>query len=367
MIFPRQLSISVRVSSRYNPPVMIAVIFKPDRERKFHIRIAIAVLAVVLFVGAASLGYYIIEPGYSYLDALYMTVISVTTVGYLEVGGSLTNGGRVWTIFVIIGGIMTGAVALSLVVAAVVEGRIRGILGRRQLERKISALSGHVIICGYGRTGRMLAAELKKGGRQVVVIDNTSAQTAQAEQDDVLYLLGDAEEEGTLLAAGIEQASSLVAVLGSDAENVFLTLSARGLNDSLEIIARASEASTQNKLTKAGATRVVCPLIIGGNRIADVLLRPAVVDFVEMAHKGVNLEMDQLTLEADSDIAGQTLRELALPARIGAMVVAIRRPASDTLYNPGADVTLQAGDTLILIGRHGMDEAIERLRKTGRV
>ncbi|MCK4627004.1 MAG: NAD-binding protein, partial [Phycisphaerae bacterium] len=247
---------------------MIAVISKPSRDRRFYLGIAVAILAVLVFIGAASIGYYVIEPEYSWLDAFYMTIISITTVGYCEVGGRLSAGGRVWTMFVIIGGILTGAVALSLVVAAVVEGRIRGVFGRRQLERKISALSEHNIICGYGHMGRSLAAELKRCGRHVVVIDKDPGRTAQAEHDDVLYLLGDAEEEETLLAAGIERASALVAVLGNDAENVFLTLSARGLNGSLEIIARASDVATQDKLTKAGATRVVCPLIIGSNRIA---------------------------------------------------------------------------------------------------
>jgi voltage-gated potassium channel len=313
------------------------------------------------------MGYYLIEPQYSWHNAVYMTVISITTTGYEEVGGGLTTAGRVWTIFVLLGGVVTGAVALSLIVAAVVEGRIRGLFGRRQLEQKIASLSGHVIVCGYGRMGRRIAQLLKGSNRSVVVIDNAPGKTAQAEQDGVLYLLGDAQEESVLLAAGIEKASSLIAALPNDAANVFLTLSAHGLNKSLNIIARAQESSAQDKLTKAGATRVICPLIIGSNRIADVLLRPAIADFVEMAHKGVDLEMEQLTIKPDSPIAGKTLLDLALPARAGAMVVAIHRPNRETLYNPGPDATLAEGDMLIVIGKHGMDEAIEKLRQTGQV
>lgn len=335
----------------------------PNREHKFYVGIAIAFFVMVIFIGVAGLGYYIIEPGYSWLDAFYMTVISVTTVGYGEVGGSLTNSGRAWTMFVIIGGIMTGAVALSLVVAGVVEGRVRGILGRRQLEHKIASLSGHIVVCGYGHTGHRVANLLHARNRQVVIIDISPERTAQAEQDGVLYLLGDAQEESTLLAAGVARASALVAALTDDAANVFLTLTARGLSSSLQIIARAQQAATQDKLTKAGATRVVCPLIIGGNRIADVLLRPAMVDFVEMAHKGVDLEMDQIVIQEGAGIAGRTLRDLALPLQVGAMVVAIQRPDGTALYNPGPEVIPMAGDTLVLIGRHGMHEAVGKLQR----
>lgn len=233
------------------------------------------------------------------------------------------------------------------------------------MERKIESLSGHVIVCGYGRMGHRIADLLVKGGRQVVVVDNSPEQTATAEQENMLYLLGDAQEESVLLAAGIERASALVAVLAEDAANAFLTLSARGLNESLQIIARAQEAPTQDKLTKAGATRVICPMIIGGNRIADVLLRPTMIDFVEIAHKGVDLEMDQLTVTEGSVLSGKTLRELALPSRVGAMVVAIRRPDGSALYHPGPEVMPMTGDTLVLIGKHGMDEKIERLQKAG--
>ncbi|MDY7011314.1 MAG: potassium channel protein [Planctomycetota bacterium] len=320
-------------------------------------------MAVIIFVGVAGLGYYIIEPGYSWLDAFYMTIISITTAGHLEVGGPLTAGGRSWTIFVLIGGITIGAVALSLIVAAVVEGRIRGILGRRQLERRISSLSGHIIVCGYGRMGQRVASLLKSGDRQVVVIDNSPDRTAQAEHEGTLYILGDAQEEEVLLSAGVQQADTLVATLADDASNVFLTLSARGLNKQMQIIARAQQAATQDKLTKAGATRVICPMIIGSKRIADVLLRPAMVDFVEMAHKGVDLEMDQLVVQEGSGITGRTLRDLALPSRVGATVVAIRRPDGTALHNPGPEVKPAVGDTMVLIGKHGMNEAIEKLQQ----
>ena len=330
-------------------------------ERGSHRRILIALLVFAACIIVGSVGYYIIEPNYDVLEAVYMTVITVTTVGLAEIGGELTPGGRLWTMFVIAAGLTSGAVLLSLVVGTVVEGRLRSILGRRQLEQKISSLSGHVIVCGYGRMGSRVAAELREGGREVVVIDNEPGRTTVAEQEGLLYLLGDAQEEEVLRAAGIARARALVACLPDDAGNVFLTLSARGLSSSVRIIARAQEASTQDKLLKAGASRVVCPEIIGASRVVDVLLRPAIVDFVEIAHKGVDLEMDEWTLEPGSRLAGRSLRELALPARAGAMVVAVRRPDGSAVYNPGPEFTLAEGETVILIGKRGMAAAIEGL------
>ncbi|KPK85784.1 MAG: hypothetical protein AMJ81_02790 [Phycisphaerae bacterium SM23_33] len=332
---------------------------REDFQRR---RVIVAVGVFVVFLGVASAGYYLIEGGYTWLEAFYMTVITVATVGYHVVKkDELSDPGKLWTIFVIAGGLGSGGVAMSLIVAAVVEGRVRRILGRRQLERKIAALTGHVIVCGYGRMGQKAACELHEAARDVVVVEVNPDRTRQAEGDGMLYVLGDAQEEAVLSAAGVERAQVLIATLPDDAANVFLTLSARGLSPALRIIARAQEAATQDKLLKAGASRVVCPLSIGANRIADVVLRPAMVDFVEMAHKGLELEMDQLTLSDDSAMAGRTLRELALPARVGAMVVAVRRPDGQAVYNPGPDLALAAGDTLVLIGKKGVAVAIQEL------
>ena len=322
--------------------------------------VALAVFFGFMVVGSA--GYYFLESAYSWLDAVYMTVITVTTVGLLEVEPGLSAWGRGWTMFVILGGVISGAVALSLIVAAVVEGRIRGVLGRRQLERRIGSLTRHMIVCGYGKMGQTVACGLREAGQEVVIVDSSADRTAQAERDGMLYLLGDAQNEATLRAAGIERASALVATLPDDATNVFLTLTVRGLSASVRIIARAQESGTRDKLTKAGATRIVCPQTIGAGRIVDVLLRPAIVDFVEMAHDGVDLEMDQLRLRPGSGMAGQTLRELSLPSRVGAMVVAVGHPDGTALYNPGPEVKLAAGDTIVLIGKRGVAAAIEELK-----
>jgi voltage-gated potassium channel len=334
------------------------------REQGQRLRVLAAVTVFFAFLLVATVGYYLIEGDYTWLEALYMTVITVAMVGYHVVGEGkeeLSDPGKLWTIFVIGGGLCSGAVAMSLIVAAVVEGRVRRILGRRQLQQRIAALSGHVVVCGYGRMGQSVARQLREAGRQVVVVDDDAARTTQAEADGMLYLLGDAQDEAALIAAGVQRAQVLIATLPDDAASVFVTLTARSLSPHIRVIARAQQATTQDKLAKAGASRVICPMIIGANRIADVVLRPAMVDFVEMAQKGVNLELDQLTLREESGMVGRTLRELGLPSRVGAMVVAVRRPDGEAVYNPGPDLALAAGDTLVLIGKKGVASAIQGL------
>jgi len=331
------------------------------RQRSWAVRIATPLIVLTSFVVVASAGYWVIEREYTWLESLYMTVITVATVGFHEVH-PLSHWGQVWTIFVIVTGLVIGTVVLSLVASMVVEGRVRTIFGRRQLQRKIESLSGHVIVCGFGRMGALVGAELAAAGRDLVVVETDAQRTEAAEAAGLLYLLGDAQQEEILKTAGLAKASALVAVLPGDAENVFVTLTARQLNSEVVIIARAQNASAQDKLQKAGASRVVCPQIIGASRVVDVLLRPAVVDFVEMAHKGVDLEMDQLLLSEQSELAGKSLRELGLPQRVGVHVVAVRHGDGRTVYHPSADLQLETGDTLVLVGPRGVASAVQQLQ-----
>lgn len=330
------------------------------RQRNLWLLLGVGVLIFIVLLTAASIGYKLIEPTYTWMDAVYMAVITVGQVGYKEMGPEgLSFWGRVWNIFVILGGLVLVTTALSLIVAALVEGRVRVILGRKQLERKIALLNGHIILCGYGRMGQAVARELAESSKDLVVVEDNPDRTSQAGQAGLLYVLGDAQEEETLRAAGIERAAVLVATLPEDADNVFLTLTARGMNHRLRIIARAQDPATQNKLTKAGATRVISPMTIGATRMVDIILRPAIVDFVEMAHKGLELEMDQLTLLPESGMVEKTLRELSLPARMGAIVVAILHPNGKSTYNPGPEVKLLLGDTLVMIGKKGVAAAMQ--------
>jgi len=346
---------------RLNPPLGEA-----SRRLKYFrgTRILLPLAVLIVFIVVSTLGYCRIQPEFDWLDALYMTLITITTAGHREVH-PLSATGKLWTMLVLLGGVLSGAVVLSMIVAMIVEGQVRRILGRRQLERKTSALSGHVIVCGYGRMGALVADELVAAKQQVVVVDSSAERTEAAERAGILYVLGDASDEATLRAVGISQANVLVAALTSDAENVFVILSARQMNPTLRIIGRAQDRSAQKKLLKAGATRVICPQIIGASRMADIVLRPAVVDFVEMAHRGVDLEMDQLELGPQCELVGRTLEELALPRRIGVHVVAVRRANGEAIYQPTPDLRLAVGDTVILIGQRGVASSVQELQLGG--
>jgi len=302
-------------------------------------------------------GYWLLNPNRSWLDALYMTIISVSTVGLREVY-PVSETGMIWTLIVIVGGLVTGAVAMSMIVAMIVEGQVRIIFGRRQLQRRIASLSGHVIVCGYGRMGGLVADELVKAGKHVVIIDSSDVQTQAAEAAGLLYVLGNAETDDVLIAAGVARASVVVATLSTDADNVFVALSAREINPGLRIIAVARETSTQDKLIKAGADRVVCAHTLGASRMAAVVLRPAVVDFVEMAGQGGEIEMDQVRLSEGSRLVGKSLQELELPHRVGVHVCAVQRSSGVPVYQPAPDFVLAAGDTLVLIGPTGSASAV---------
>lgn len=221
------------------------------------------------------------------------------------------------------------------------------------MQRRIASLSGHVIVCGYGRMGRLVADELVRAGKQVVVIDTDPSRTQAAEAESLLYVLGSAEADEVLIAAGVARAAVVVTTLATDADNVFVTLSAREINPKLRIIAVAKDTSTQDKFKRAGATRVVCAHTLGASRMAAVVLRPAVVDFVEMAGQGGEIEMDQVQLSEGSRLIGKSLKELELPHRVGVHICAIRRQGGKPIYQPAPDFELEAGDTLVLIGPNG--------------
>ncbi len=323
-------------------------------------RLVVAPLLLLALAAVSTAGYCWLEQ-LSLREGLYMTVITLSTVGFREVK-DLSPAGQWWTIVVIVLGVGTAAASFSFLVAAITGGQLRRVLGRRQVQRAIDGLTGHTVVCGYGRMGRLVVQDLLQAGRDVVVVDSDHEAAGLAESSGRLVVRGDAMEEATLHSAGTGRAAGLVACLPNDADNLFLTLTARQLGRNLVIVSRAESMSTQTKLIRAGASRVVCPPLIGAVRMSDMILRPAVVDFFDMAHKGVDLEMDQLVVGLRSGLAGKTLRELALPARTGAMVVAVRSAEGETTYNPGPDVQVQPGDTLVLVGRRGVAEAVQSLQ-----
>jgi voltage-gated potassium channel len=303
-------------------------------------------LIAILVVGIT--GYMLIE-GWSFFDALYMTVITITTVGYAEVQ-PLSAGGRVFSIFLIVGGVGGALYAVTGIIEYIVQGHYRTTWGRRRMKSRIAKLKGHFILCGYGRVGEEIAYTFQGEGIPFVVIDNRPDCIARAEQIGHPYLQADATIEEVLGEAGIGQARGLVAAVGSDIENTYITLSARGLRPDLFIAARASRKENIAKLRRAGANRVVSPLGIGGRRMAMIALRPAVVDFIDtvMYSRGRELQLEDVGIGRDSPLVGSTMK--ATRGKVGIAILAIRRKAGKLIANPADEVIIAAGDRLLVMG-----------------
>jgi voltage-gated potassium channel len=318
-----------------------------------HIRIWLAVIVGCIVVGTA--GYIIIEPGWRLLDALYMTVITLTTVGFREVQ-PLADAGRIWTMVLSIVGVglifgTVGIVAEYLVVEAT--------SGRREAERMVQAvnkLSGHYILCGYGRVGLTVARELVHSGLKVVVIDILPESLARARREGFLEVEGDATEEATLRAAGIERARGLITTIDSDAHNVYVILSARAMNPDLFVVARANTEDSEARLMQAGASRVVSPYTMAGHRLAELAVRPRVVDFIDAAlsHGELAFSMEEVEVVAGGSTVGSTVAALR---DSGVFVLAIVTGERSYEANPPADRILVAGETLVVSG------SVARLRE----
>jgi len=321
--------------------------------------LALAVVFAVISVGTA--GFVLIEK-WPFFQALYMTLVIISTLGmrseYVE---HISRAGEVWVMLLIVLGLAAVAAAFTTLGSMVIEGQLRSILGRRKVSLKIASLTDHFIVCGYGAMGRNVCACLRARRAPLVVIDRDPQNTAPAEQDGFLYVLGDASQETTLRSAGVERAKGLVSLLPADADNVFVTLVARDLNPKLFIAARVEQADNEPRLLRAGANTTICPEVIGAQRVANILTRPGVVDFLDFAAEGLDLEAEQVVLAPAGKLIGQSLRQANLPRRIGLLVVALKRQDGQTLFNPDADTVLASGDTLIVIGRAGALAALEKV------
>ena len=229
------------------------------------------------------------------------------------------------------------------------------------MQKRINMLKNHIIVCGYSQMSKIMVSQLIKQKRSdLVVIEVDQDKIAELEKEGMLFVKGDASEESTLIESGITRASTLVALLPTDSENVFVSLTARELNPDLFIITRAKSVTTEAKLIRAGANRVVCPQIIGAHRVSQLITKPGVVDFVDVAATGVEFEISEYHVTSESSLSGKTLMESGLRQKADAMVVAIHKSEGGTVFNPKADVVVQEGDTLILIGRlHTSDRMAE--------
>jgi voltage-gated potassium channel len=314
---------------------------------KLKRRLILALALIGFVVSFGTIGYIVVE-GWSFLDSLYMTVTTLTTVGYREVR-ELSSGGRWFTIILIIGGVGTMLYALSTGAKFIIEGEIQELVGRRRLEKKIKELKDHYIICGYGRMGRIIARELKSEKVKLIVIEKNPAVH---EKEEAFVIIGDATEDDLLKEVGIEKAKGLISVLPTDAENLYVVLSAKGLNPDLFIVARAGEEGSEQKLLRAGADRVISPYHIGGLRIAHTVLKPAVVDFIELATKSgnIDLQMEEIPIPEGSGLMGLSLDQCGIGRDLGVIIVAIKKPSGDMKFNPTFRTLVEPGDTLIALG-----------------
>jgi voltage-gated potassium channel len=330
------------------------------KELRQKLLLALFLLGCIISFG--TLGYMFIE-GWDLLDSLYMTIITLASVGYKEVH-ELSFNGKIFTIVFIIGGVGTVAYALTAGVKIILEGELQDVFGRRRLEKRIKELKNHYIICGYGRMGKIICRELREKHQKFVVIEKGPDFTAATE--DILIIQGDATRDEALKEAGIDKARGLISVLPTDAENLFVVLSARGLNASLSIVARAGEEGSEKKLLRAGADKVVSPYHIGGLRIAHTILKPAVVDFIEFATKSGNmdLQMEEISIQEASQLSGLTLDECGIGRELGIIIVAIKKADTDLKFNPTFRSTIHAGDTLIALGEISKLKVLEDMAKT---
>jgi voltage-gated potassium channel len=280
-----------------------------------------------------------------------MTVITITTVGFLEVH-PLSPAGRAFTMLLALGGVFTLFYAATAVIRIIVTGELRGEFGRRRMERALQSLDGHIIVCGFGRMGHLVCEEFSALGLPFVILDREAASLEGFAMPGGIPVVGDATTDEVLRRVGVERARCLVTVVASDAENLYITMSARLLNDKLAIVARAEDEQSQRKLVRAGATKVVAPYVIGGHRVAQAVLRPNVVDFLELAtrHEFEDLQIEEATIETGSALAGQALRDTRLRQDLGVIIVAIRKTDGRQLFNPPADTRLDSGDLLITLG-----------------
>jgi voltage-gated potassium channel len=328
--------------------------------RRRLLRIAIAIV-FTLVVGTA--GFVVVE-GWPVFDSFYMTLITITTVGYQEVH-TLSRVGRIFNSFLIFFGVSTMFFAIGGMTQIIIELELNQYFGKRRVRTMIENLSNHYIVCGYGRVGRGAATALRNAGVPFVIIDRNEEKVERAIHDGMLGVLADANSDETLRDVGIMRALGLIATLATDADNLFLVISARTLNPELKISARIAEMSSTDKFRRAGAEHVFAPYDMTGNRMAEALIRPHVYQFIDFTTRtgdlGLKVSLEQLPVPDASDLVGQSLRDLQLRRELGVIVLAIRKPDGNMLFNPPAEAEISGGDCLIVMG--GQD-ALRKLTRS---
>jgi voltage-gated potassium channel len=320
-------------------------------------RLLLIVLAIVTALAAGTAGFTLIE-GWNPFDAFYMTLITITTVGYREVR-DLSTTGRVFNSFLIAFGVTTLFFAIGAMTQTVIELELGEFFGKRRMKRMIHKLEKHYIVCGYGRVGRAAARELQQTGVPMVVVDRNPEKIERALRAGLLAVAGDSTRDQTLEDAGVRRAKGLVAALATDSDNLFLILSAKTLNPELMVAARVGEEDAENKLRRAGADTVFAPYTHAGHQLALSLVRPHVVQFLDVAtgNIGLDVNLEQVRVSERSELVSKSLKQIQVRRDLGVIVLAIRKARGEMIFNPPAEAVLDGGDYLVVMGEH------ENLRK----
>jgi voltage-gated potassium channel len=321
------------------------------------LKYAVAMAVGILLCG--TLGYHFFL-GWPVFDSFYMTVITLTTVGFSEIR-PLNETGRMFTIFLIAGGVITITYTAQVVVRYIVEENFFSILGRNRMQNRLARLRDHIIICGYGRIGRHVLETFMANGRVCVVVDSNAPESGS--DDHVIFVRGDATDEEMLVSAGLERAAVLIPVVGSDADNLFITMTARGLNPKLRIISRATDGSARAKLLRAGADSVVLPYEIGGRRIAGLVLNPSLVEFLDITATagGEELHFEEIVVCEKCWFNGKDILTADVRRRTGAVIIAVKKHNGKMITNPSTEMILETGDRLLSLGTFEQMDALRKL------
>ncbi len=314
-------------------------------------KLRLALITLFLTISTGTVGYALIEH-WPIFDSLYMTIITLATVGYAEIR-PMSEAGRAFTMFLIIFGAFNIGFIAAALAQLVLEGQLMALLGKRKMEKKVQRLKNHIILCGFGRVGRQVAQEFFRLNVPFVILEQDNAAIPDQRADELIFIQGNAADDEVLEQAGIKRARAVVSTLPDDADNVYLSLTARQINPELVIIARAESDLAKRKLHRAGADRVISPHELGGMQMAMATLRPNVVDFMRLAtfdpsHQGLSIE--EIPIRHKSALTGKSLIETAIKTKYDTIVVGLRKNTGEVIFNPPGETVMEAGDILVALG-----------------